>query len=161
LDIDKHFDLILMSESSNYFPLNQGFKQSKRYLKRGGYLLVCGIFRRNKTKQFEEDHVYADFLKAASEVGLTVTYDTDITAQVTPTLDIAHEYYHNYVVPFLGVIDDYYRAGFTLKYRLLSWLFKKEIKVTKNLLFELMPKRLSSREFTQYITYRSLLFKKT
>ncbi|GAG32064.1 unnamed protein product, partial [marine sediment metagenome] len=50
LEIDEKFDVVLMSESSNYFPIENGLDQTIRYLKEGGYLVMGSHFRKDNRK---------------------------------------------------------------------------------------------------------------
>ncbi|MHA1514577.1 MAG: class I SAM-dependent methyltransferase, partial [Candidatus Heimdallarchaeaceae archaeon] len=47
LEINEKFDVVIMSESSNYFPIDNGLDQTIRYLKSGGYLVMGSHFRKD------------------------------------------------------------------------------------------------------------------
>lgn len=159
LSIDEKFDLILMSESSNYFPMEIGLKQVKRYLRKGGYLLIAGMFRKNDEDVYEEVHKYEEYVSKAKENGLSVIKDDDVTQQVIPTLELADKYYSYYVNPAIDVLSEFYQYKYSFKTKILKLLFSKEIKVLKDTLFELLPRRFDVERFREHVSYRFILFK--
>ncbi len=159
LSIDEKFDLILMSESSNYFQMEIGLKQVKRYLRKGGYLLIAGMFRKNDEDVYEEVHRYEEYVSKAKENNISVIKDDDITEQVIPTLELGHNYYTYYVNPAIDVLSEFYQYKYSFKTKILKLLFSKEIKVLKDTLLELLPRRFDVERFREHVSYRFVLFK--
>ena len=80
LDIDDKFDLVLMSESQNYFPTEIGFRQCTTLLSPKGYLLVSGMFRKDSDSEFTEvANTIEDYAKIAEKHGLLLIENVDIT----------------------------------------------------------------------------------
>ncbi len=128
LDLDETFDLVLMSESQNYFDTDVGFSQCRRYLRPGGYLLVCGLFKKSANGQvFEHLRNQEDRYMAAAEAhGFALRKHVDITRQVLPTMQYAQEAFDAHVLPLLEVVDRYARATSPLKRKVLRLIFRKE-----------------------------------
>ena len=92
LDIDDKFDLILMSESQNYFPTEIGFRQCTSFLSPKGYLLVSGMFRKDSNSKIAEvPNTAEDYIETAEKHGLLLIEDVDITQNILPTIDFIHE----------------------------------------------------------------------
>ena len=163
LEINEKFDVVLMSESSNYFPIEEGLDQTIRYLKRGGYLVMGALFRKDNQRAFEEMHVHESYLENAKKRGLILMKDIDVTDQVVQTIELMHSIY-KYVPPITEVLIDFYKKSFRKKYRIISKLvstfFNKEIDMAKDILFGVVPRRTDPKLFLEYVTYRFVVFKK-
>lgn len=163
LEIDTNYDVVLMSESSNYFPMEKGLDQTVRYLKRGGYLVMGAFFRKDNRKAFEEQHVYQEYLENAKQRNLTLLEDIDVTNHVVQTLELMHNVY-KYIPPITEVLINFYRRSFKRKHWIISKLattiFKRELEMAKDLLLETGPRRTDPRPFLEYVTYRFMTFKK-
>lgn len=163
LEIEDKFDVVLMSESCNYFPMEKGLDQTIRYLKTGGYLVMGALFRKDDRKAFEEMHVHEAYLENAKKRGLILVEDVDVTDQVVQTLELTHSIY-KYIPPITEVLIDFYRRSFTTKHWIISNLvkmfFSKEFEMAKDILLEVGPRRTDPGPFLEYVTYRFITFKK-
>jgi SAM-dependent methyltransferase len=163
LEIKDTFDVVLMSESSNYFPMDEGLDQTVRYLDSGGHLIVGSMFRKDHRAAFEEQHVYQSFLESAKQRGLELLEDLDVTNRVVQTLELAHSIY-KFIPPISKVLIDFYQKSFKrnswLLSKLISVFFHKEIRMAKELSLDVGYRRTDPRQFLEYITYRLLTFEK-
>jgi MPBQ/MSBQ methyltransferase len=103
---ERRFDLVLMSETSNYFPIDAAFERVDRWLAGGGYLLVSGLFRRAGAVRFSQRHTREGFIGRAQAGRYEVIHDQNVTADVLPTIDLAREYL-SILLGGLAVIDRY------------------------------------------------------
>ncbi len=130
LDISDTFDLILMSESQNYFDRVEGFRQCTRYLKKGGYLLVCGMFKKNGNPDIFKyvGNREEDYIETAAHHGFKLCRHKDITPHVLPTMEFARTQFQEYVVPFIDAFNLYARGTSPVKQKLLRLVFRKELR---------------------------------
>lgn len=156
---EEKYDLILMSESHNYFPTDEGLEKVKNCLNKGGYLLVTGMFRKNGSLVFEEVFGYEEYLSEAKRRGLIVIKDEDVTKDVLPTLEIGQKYLDYYINPGIEVLTDFYKYKYSLKTKLIALFFSKEINLMKDTLQELLPRRFDVKRFKENVYYRFILFK--
>lgn len=159
LSIDEKYELILMSESSNYFPMDIGLEKVKKYLREGGYLLIAGMFRNNEESVYEEVHKYEEYISKAKEKGLSIVSDHDVTQDVIPTLSLGQKYLKYYITPLTEVLSEFYRYAFSFKTWLLKMFFSKELKVLNDTVLELIPRRFDVKRFKEHVSYRFILFK--
>lgn len=160
LDINERFDLILMSESSNYFPLNKGMKQTARYLKKGGYLLLAGLFRKKHTTVFSIWNVISDFEKQAKKEGLNLLKKEDISDPAAPSMQLGYDFYKKYGEPAVNILTDYYKKAFKWKAAIISLFFRKELKIMKYILNKDLPNRLDVTKFKKYGRYLIYLYQR-
>lgn len=147
------FDLILMSESSNYFPLKAGAKQSRHHLNQGGFVLTIGLFRKAHSQEYSEWNVASDFEKEYKKNGFRILKKIDITDRVVPSMDLAYKYYQDYVPPFLEIMSNYYQKAFRIKAKLLALIFRKEIKFLNTLVTKVLPERLDVKKYKKFGRY--------
>ena len=157
----KQFDLILMSESSNYFPLKSGLEQTAKYLKPGGYLLLAGLFRKNRSKVFPTWNVISDFEKQAAGVGLKVRIKEDISNDTAPSMQLGYDFYKAYGEPAINILSEYYKKAFGWKAFFISLFFRKELKILKYIIEQDLPNRLDVKRFKKYGRYLIYLYQKT
>ena len=159
LDVNRKFDLILMSESQNYFDTDIGFAQCERYLADEGYLLVSGIFRKDDTPEFSNiPSIEKEYVLRAEDYNLTLLESHDITPNVLPTLGFAHNSYKEYVVPSLHILDALFSSLAPLKMKLVRLAFSREIRRLEALK-TYYAERLDPHLFENYIRYLRLLFR--
>ncbi|MBR8840548.1 MAG: methyltransferase domain-containing protein [Stigonema ocellatum SAG 48.90 = DSM 106950] len=154
---DKRYDLILMSESTQYIPIKEGFEKSRALLNSKGYLLVSDYFL---IENFNKDSVLAicthqknEYLKAAEEFGFEIVQSEDITSRVTPTLDLAKLKYQEYVLPTLELFNDLLVGWAPIPYKIVKFLARKPL---ANL--EKQLQLIDSHEFVKHRQYMIYLF---
>ena len=158
LKVDGKFDLILMSESQNYFPTEIGFRQCTTLLLSKGYLLVSGMFRKNSGSEFTEvPNTIEDYAKIAEKHGLLLIENVDITQNILPTIDFIHESMERYVEPSVTMLNQFISSIAPLKSWLIKVFFQKQMKKTLQL-YNYYRKRTDPLFFEKNIVYARLLF---
>jgi len=154
----QRFDLILMSESQNYFEAEVAFHQCQRLLNPKGHLLVCGMFRKQRRSVFKHvRNVEDEFVEKAAHIGLQLQNHADITERVLPTLIFANQAHRDYLEPSLSLLNYYFTQTSPLKLRLLRFFFSRELKNFReisNYYYEFFDPVL----FRQHVSYLTLLF---
>jgi MPBQ/MSBQ methyltransferase len=126
-DHEETFDLILMSESQNYFDADIGFRQCRRFLREGGHLIVSGMLKKYGATAFEQmTNVEEDYLEKARRHSFQMTASTDITERVLPTMELARRAYSDYLQPATKVAELYWERTSKLKRALIRLFFRRE-----------------------------------
>jgi SAM-dependent methyltransferase len=158
LDIDSKFDLILMSESQNYFPTEIGFRQCTSFLLPKGYLLVAGMFRKDSNSKIAEvPNTIEDYAKAAEKHRLLLIENVDITENILPTIDFIYESMQNYVEPGAKMLSQFISSIAPLKSWFIKIIFRKQINKTLQI-YDYYRKRTNPLFFEKNIVYARLLF---
>ena len=151
------FDLVLMSESQNYFDRDLGLQKCREVLDGKGYLLISGMFRKETTAEWDEINVESEFVAAARGVGLELLERIDITAQTTQTLELARNAYLDHVEPAGRLVGYYLDNTAPWKMRLLRFFFAKQFARLEEIR-AFADRRLYPESFRQHANYVSLLF---
>ena len=107
-ETDRTFDVCLFSESFQYIPLEKSLPRMGDLLVPGGSVVITDNFRRD---DFEgglapgHGHPISEFHAAASEAGLDVVIDEDVTAKVAPSMKIDQELYRGFLAPLIDQIS--------------------------------------------------------
>jgi SAM-dependent methyltransferase len=158
LNIDNKFDLILMSESQNYFPTEIGFRQCTSFLLPEGYLLVAGMFRKDDSSQIAEvRNTIEDYIKIAEKHGLLLVESVDITRNILPTISFIYESMQNYVEPGVKMLNHFVLSTSPLKTWFIKLIFRKQINKTLQI-YNYYRKRTDPLFFAKNIVYARLLF---
>jgi len=157
---DERYDLVLMSESQNYFPPDIAFAQTARHVHPSGHLLVSGMFRKKDRPPFP-DFVNAinDFIDHGSRARFELVDETDITPQVLPTLKLVHGAISTYVDPSVDLTHRFMRSSAPWKTRAITWLFRKQIRQLSAIHRYLLMKT-NPASFEKNACYRILLFRR-
>lgn len=124
---DQTFDLVLMSESQNYFDADIGLALTRRFLAPNGYLLICGMFRKRNGREFSQTrNVESDYLLRAQQHGFEVVEIADITQNTLPTLQMVRMAKQEYLDPAL-LAARRYRVSESWKVKVAALLFRKEL----------------------------------
>jgi len=92
-DPPHRYDVVLMSESCQYIPLDRIMDQVKTCLKPGGHWLICDYFVREHAqgKLAKSGHPVPRFQTLADEAGFEKLEERDITDEASRTLELAQD----------------------------------------------------------------------
>lgn len=162
---DRQFDMILMSESVQYIPLDPSFTKARAMLRPGGYILSSDYYRlensRGLTDRHLPSHYLQDYLEKAAEYGFSMLHEQDISKQVTPTLEYGRIVFKHYIKPTLRAQLLALEVHVPLVYRMFRRLLRLPIKgepvetIVRNNLVPLDPEL-----FRNYMKYMVYLFRR-
>lgn len=150
----KTYDCIIMSESSQYIPLDKLFRVAGRALKPKGYLMICDYFVLNHARGImaKSGHNYDAFLSTAQDAGFKIIHSQDITPQTAVTLDMADDCCHRALLA-VDIATEKIRKRHPILTRLFLKLFDAKIrKATRQ------RRLLDSNLFKANKRYQFLLF---
>ena len=126
---EKSYDLVLMSESAQYIPLDQLFVNVKKSLRSKGYWMLCDYFTLDHSEGVlaKSGHNFNKFMQLAKENGFELLKEQDITREATRTLDFAKELVQKGKIGF-DIITEKFRFDHPLLTRFVSWLMRKKIR---------------------------------
>ncbi|MFN2394979.1 MAG: cyclopropane-fatty-acyl-phospholipid synthase family protein [Bacteroidales bacterium] len=156
-DSEKTYDLVLMSESAQYIPLNRLFDKTTQLLKSKGYLVVCDYFVLDDAtgKMAKSGHRLSAFLEEAQKNNFQIVKEEDITEAILPTLDTAKNFVERYIIPSLDIAREKIQERRPWLYKTLMWLFRKKIsKVHEDMIL------IDSSEFRKNKRYILFVFSK-
>ncbi len=159
---DEQFDLLFFSESIHYFDRDVGLQQCRRLLRRGGHLLVSGMFRHHDRKAFPRNFDLGDleFVAVAKSYGFVPDQIVDITPNVLPTMVTMKRAMEEYLQPVLNFADSYLETVAPWKTRVLGLLLSRQRKVAERKLMRY--RRKSDPDFyRERIRYVTMLLKDT
>lgn len=144
------YDIILMSESCQYVPLDQLFPAAVRSLRPGGRLLICDYFTYDDATGplSASGHRLSAIRRAAETAGFVVRSEIDLTQQVLPTLDIAREFIERFILPSAMLLTEGVAQRRPLLFRLGRFLLRREMDKAK-----LNMSLLDSEEFSRNKRY--------
>lgn len=151
----KKYDLILMSESCQYIPMQQLFTTVKKCAA-GGYLLIDDYFITNPddTAMSKSGHNMNDFYKEAEKNGFELLQEEDITDKAAVSLDLAKSWVERFVLPSLDLVTYSFGYKHPTLFKFLRWLMRNKTKKFNN---DIML--LDSEHFKRVKRYKILLFK--
>lgn len=93
-NLDGGYDLVIMSESCQYIPIEKVFEMSQKLLNPGGYLMICDYFvvDQDAGELSKSGHDYNEFLRVAEFSPFEIVSRRDITSDIRKSLEIASEW---------------------------------------------------------------------
>jgi MPBQ/MSBQ methyltransferase len=122
------YDLVLLSESSQYMASEDIARGAARVLKPGGYLLLADMLRSDANYSegiFSNCHVVEGLNKSLSQSGFTLIKQEDISQQIAPTLDLAIEHFRQFGLSTGEYIGTLIKIAVPPLYALLNWAYKR------------------------------------
>jgi SAM-dependent methyltransferase len=156
---EESFDLVLMSESQNYFDADVGLAQTQRFLVPGGFLLICGMFRKGNSDAFSQTrNAEGEYLLKAQRHGFELIEKADITRNILPTLRMVRMAKKDYLDPALLAARRYGVVA-PWKMRAAALLFRKELGQLRKI--ESYYHGFTDPEFfAMHVAYLRLLFRR-
>ena len=156
---EQTFDLILISEALDYFDRDLGLQQCRRYLKPGGRLLVCAMFRFKDGREFGEGYALCElpYVKLAQRYGFSLLRTADITKHTLPTMMLAHRAFREYLYPALELGRLYFSASAPWKFWALKLFLGRQLKELSKIL-AYYEQRIDPEYFRKSARYTTLLF---
>ncbi len=152
-------DLVLMSESQNYFETEAGLSQCRKHLRPGGYLLVSGMFVKEPCEEFKDIvNAEAPYFAAAARQGFELLERRDITDQVVPTLQFALQALEQFIEPVPRMLGHYIRARSPVKHWLLKTFFGRQVRDYQKTL-DYYKTRMDVDLFKRRVRYLRVLFR--
>lgn len=151
----KQYDLVLMSESCQYIPM-EGLFRNVMACTPGGYLLINDYFICNpdNTAMSRSGHNIEEFIQMADTFDFKLLREEDITEKAAISLDLARSWIERFVLPSLDLVTYSFQLKHPRLYGILSWLLKKKINK-----FNDDISLLDSEHFKRVKCYKIMLFK--
>ena len=152
----KQYDCLIMSESAQYIPIFDLFKNADASLRPGGYLMVCDYFiNNNATNLFAKSgHNFELFMQQAEKTGFKVIKHEDVTERVLKTLELGMMFVNKTRIA-LDILTEKTRRKHPWLSRFVLWLARKKIHKTEEQL-----QLLDAEKFRQNKRYQFVLFQK-
>jgi MPBQ/MSBQ methyltransferase len=152
-------DLVLMSESQNYFDMVTGLRKVRRCLRPGGYFLISGMFVKEPCAEFRDViNTESGYFEAAADHGFDLVERRDITDEVSPTLEFARRSLEQFVEPLPRLLDHYMHARSPVKYWFLRTFFRRQVNDYQRTL-DYYHKRFDQTLFKEKVRYLRVLFR--
>jgi SAM-dependent methyltransferase len=150
-------DMLLMSESNNYFSLKDGLDAAQRCVKPGGYILISGFYRKTDHPLINTNMVYtSDLERECTQRGITIIKTECTSHKILPSLRFTESLFRHYMLPTLHIVQDLL-MGFSPIIRLLLKLFMRKSGGFLQTLSEWYDANLSEGFFTQNMAYHRFL----
>lgn len=157
--IEKQYDLVLFSESYQYINLNQSFEQTLKYLKPGGFMLLCDFFKKDMPEEgpLGGGHELKHFYETVKKYPFEIVKDIDITKNTSPNLDIVDDMLQKVGLPIWNLIQDFIASRNPWLNKFLHWKYKKKIDKMNNKYFS---GERNGKNFEKYKSYRLILLRR-
>jgi SAM-dependent methyltransferase len=158
------FDAAVFSESFQYIPMSVSLPKVYALLKPGGRMIICDFFKTENhgdkgpgDKSFGGGHKLAEFRRQIGNSAFATLRDEDITARVSPNLDLLNDLLLNTVKPAGLTLDRYFESN----YPALSWIARKLLRRRVDRAnYKYFSGHRTGKTFERYKNYRMMVFAK-
>lgn len=114
-------DLVLMAESTQYIPVEEGFEKARTVLKPGGWILAADYFTRVKdgTRLTKSGHLEDAYRAAGLRHGFELKREEDLTDRVLPTLELVHGWIRTFAEPTFELLTEAFQRRYPKMARLV------------------------------------------
>jgi len=125
------YDLVLLSESSQYMSAVDIAKGAAAVLNPGGYLLLADMMRSNPNYtegMFSNCHVVKELNAALLQAGFTLVKTEDISTHILPTIDLYVDTFRRYGLNTMIYVADLISIAVPPIHKFLRWIFRRWFK---------------------------------
>jgi len=122
------YDLVLLSESSQYIAVEDLAQGAVRLLSNGGYLLLADMMRSDAEYRegiFSNCHVASELHAALIQAGFKLIKSEDISTQVAPTIDLCVDNFCTFGLTTVKYIADVVAIALPPLHTLGRWAFNR------------------------------------
>ena len=159
LATSNRYDMVLFCESFQYIDMEQALSKTNEFLKSGGYLFICDVFRKDiKGKMvMSGGHKLSKFYELIEKFPFKLIKNVDITEETAPNMDLFGDALENVVQPVVDAGVRFFESRYPIALKFLSWKYRKKIgKVHKKYL----EGSRSGEDFKKCKSYQLFLYKK-
>jgi SAM-dependent methyltransferase len=161
--VGESYDVVLFSESFQYIELEAAVRGITELLKPGGLLVICDFFKSEHhgdggpgDRSFGGGHDWRRFGERMREAPLDPLHDEDITARVSPNLDLLNDLLQRRVGPAADSIGEYLAGNYPKTSWLLRLIFRKRLAKVR---YKYLAGHRTAATFERYKTYRLLSYR--
>jgi SAM-dependent methyltransferase len=155
------YDVLLCSESFQYIPLPAFFEKAPGLLRSGGCVIISDFFKTDAhgdgaegDRSFSGGHLLGQFYEQLRGSQFHTVLDEDLTARVSPNIDLLDEWLTQRLAPAAGSIDRYLQDQYPLSSRVLKWLGRRKLAKLK---YKYLSGHRNAAMFHKYKSYRLLI----
>jgi SAM-dependent methyltransferase len=156
-----NYDMLLCSESFQYISLPDFFAKAPGLLRSGGHVVLCDFFKTEAhgdgaegDHSFSGGHLLGQFYAQLDDSPFDKVHDEDLTARVSPNIDLLDEWLTQRLVPAAGSIDRFLRDQYPRSRRVLKWLARRKLAKLK---YKYLSGHRNAAMFQKYKSYRLLI----
>jgi len=153
------YDMVLFCESFQYIDMEQALSKTNKFLKNGGYLLICDIFRKETLDEtfMGGGHSLTRFYNLIAKHSFRLIENVDITEQTAPNMDLLNDVLESVVQPVIGAGIRLFESRNPITLKLLRWKYRKKINKAHK---KYLEGRKTGENFRKYKSYQLFLYKK-
>ena len=159
LQAANRYDMVLFCESFQYIDMEQALSKTNEFLKSGGYLFICDVFRKDIEGKMvmSGGHKLSKFYELIEKFPFKLIKNVDITEETAPNMDLFGDALENVVQPVVDAGVRFFESRYPIALKFLSWKYRKKIgKVHKKYL----EGGRSGEDFKKCKSYQLFLYKK-
>ena len=159
LQTANRYDMVLFCESFQYIDMQQALSNTDKFLNRGGYLLICDIFRGDiKGKDvMSGGHRLTKFYDLIKKFPFRLIENIDITEATAPNLDLFNDVLENVVRPVVNAGLRFFESRHRIALKFLKWKYRRK---TDKLYKKYFEGENTGKNFKKYKSYQLFLYKK-
>ena len=122
------YDLVLLSESSQYMAVEDLAQGAARLLNSGSYLLIADMMRFDASYKegiFSNCHLANDLQTALEKAGFKLVKTEDISKSIAPTIDLCIHNFQTFGLTTFKYIADVVKIAVPPIHTIGSWAFKR------------------------------------
>jgi 2-polyprenyl-3-methyl-5-hydroxy-6-metoxy-1,4-benzoquinol methylase len=153
------YDMVLFCESFQYIDMEQALSNTNKFLKSGGYLLICDIFRKDVLDKafMGGGHSLTRFYNLFTKSSFRLIENVDITEQTAPNMDLLDDVMESVVRPVVNAGVRFFESRNPITLKLLRWKYRKKINKAHK---KYLEGRKTGKNFKKYKSYQLFLYKR-